>query len=111
MNRQQKTLKKMKKIFSWNLFTDAIDSNRLNTNTFHIVSKISPGTISAWKNVKSIKKIEHRQAIERILGVKYDDLCVDENARTILHSTDLKPATREETTEELILSISAGQTH
>ena len=74
-----KNVKKIEKIFKHELFLDALFRKGFNTNTFAIASKISPGTISTWRNVKNIKKIEHRKTIERILGVKYEDLCVPEN--------------------------------
>lgn len=71
-----KNVKKIEKIFKHELFLDALFRKGFNTNTFAIASKISPGTISTWRNVKNIKKIEHRKTIERVLGIPYDDLCV-----------------------------------
>lgn len=104
----------MKNIFSWDLFRQALERKGLNTSTFHDATKISPGTISAWKTVKSIKKIEHRKALEDVLEVKYDDLCessgsdVEKSKKTTLKSTDLRPSERSDTILWPIIGRAAG---
>ena len=66
----------MEKKFCHELFLDALYRKGLNTNTFAIKSKISPGTIDKWRKVRNVKKRSLIEKIERILGVKYEDLCV-----------------------------------
>lgn len=68
----------MKKFFNFKLFLDELHRKGLNEYKFSQLSKISPTTIHYWRNVKTIKKFQHRESIERILGVKYDDLCVSD---------------------------------
>lgn len=104
----------MKKIFSWDLFRQALERKGLNTSTFHDATKISPGTISAWKTVKSIKKIEHRKALEDVLEVKYDDLCVPsvkdspESISTVIVSKDLRLSDQHKTKLWPIIGRAAG---
>ncbi len=66
----------MKKKFSNDLFLDALFRNHLNRNSFAELAKIPKMTVYGWDDVDHIKKREHIEAIERILGVKYEDLCV-----------------------------------
>ena len=68
----------MKKFFSPELFKDALFRNNLNRNSFAELAKIPKMTVYGWNDVDNVKKREHREAIERILGVKYEDLCVTE---------------------------------
>ena len=68
----------MKKIFSYDRFLEAMKRKKFNTSTFSLVSGISTGTLDKWKKVKNIKKQSLIEAVESILDVKYDDLCVPE---------------------------------
>ena len=65
----------MKKIFSFDLFEKALFRNNLTANSFAELAKIPRMTVYAWKTVKQIKKPTYKEAIERILHVKYEDLC------------------------------------
>ena len=65
--------------FSNKLFLDALFHKGLNRNSFAELAKIPKMTVYGWNDVDNIKKREHIEAIERILGVKYEDLCVPEN--------------------------------
>lgn len=68
----------MEKKFCHKLFLDALYRNGLNTNTFAVKAKISPGTIDKWRKVRNVKKRSLIEKIERILKVKYEDLCIPE---------------------------------
>lgn len=104
----------MKKIFSYELFRRALSSKGLNTNTFHDISKIPIGTIGCWKNVKNINKIEYRDAIERILGVKYESICTPESPpqesppKKKIKSTDLRLSETHKTSMWPIIGRAAG---
>jgi len=84
----------MQKNFSYELFEKALLYKILSAYDFCKLAKIHSGTISNWKNVKEVKKLSHRAAIERVLGVKYDDLCEpsgldgEKSKKTTLKSTD-----------------------
>lgn len=65
-----------KKFFSFPLFEKALSNKGLNERQFALKIGISPATVNNWHHVQNIKKIQFREAIERILGVKYEDLCV-----------------------------------
>jgi len=90
----------MQKNFSYELFEKALLYKILSAYDFCKLAKIHSGTISNWKNVKEVKKLSHRAAIERVLGVKYDDLCEpsgldgEKSKKTTLKSTDLRPSER-----------------
>ena len=77
----------MKKKFSNDLFLDALFRNHLNRNSFAELAKIPKMTVYGWDDVDHIKKREHIEAIERILHVKYEDLCVPDEE--ILSPRDL----------------------
>ena len=77
----------MEKKFCHKLFLDALYRNGLNTNTFAVEAKISPGTIDKWRKVRNVKKRSLIEKIERILHVKYEDLCVPDEE--ILSPRDL----------------------
>jgi phage repressor protein C with HTH and peptisase S24 domain len=70
----------MKKIennsLSWELFKKALRANKLNIRKFALKAGIGQSTVYNWENVKNVKDDESIEAIERILGVKYEDLCV-----------------------------------
>lgn len=68
--------KNIEKVFVHKLFLNALKAKGLNTNTFAIKSGISSGTIGSWKNVRHLTKPENIEKIEKILEVKYDDLCM-----------------------------------
>lgn len=67
----------MKKNLDFKKFEDELYHNNLNMNQFSIKSKIPKSTIHSWKNGRTIKNRHHIEAIERILGVKYEDLCTE----------------------------------
>lgn len=72
----------MEKKFSPELFKNALSRNNLNRNSFAKLAKIPRMTVYSWDDVDEIKKFEHREAIEKYLHVKYDDLCVAEGELT-----------------------------
>lgn len=79
----------MKKIFSYDLFLKVLFDNKLKASDFIEMSKIPQATVYAWKNVKNIKNPIYIAAIERILGVKYEDLCVPSD-ETVDGKTNVK---------------------
>lgn len=72
-----------KKFFCFELFEKALLNKGLNERTFALQIGVSPATVNNWKHVKNIKKIQFREAIERILDVKYEDLCLNESGEPI----------------------------
>lgn len=66
----------MEKKFSPELFKKALSRNNLNRNSFAELTKIPKMTVYGWDDVIEVKKREHREAIEKYLHVKYEDLCV-----------------------------------
>ena len=96
----------MQKNFSYELFEKALLYKSLSAYDFCKLAKIHSGTVSNWKNVKSIKKIEHRAAIEDVLGVKYEDLCVQENGKR--SETNHHPALVKITSWPVVSAVSAG---
>ncbi len=66
----------MEKKFSPELFKKALSCNNLNRNSFAELTKIPKMTVYGWDDVIEVKKREHREAIEKYLHVKYEDLCV-----------------------------------
>ncbi len=66
----------MKKNFSFDLFEKALDNKNLNINSFAELAKIHRSTVYGWEKVENIKNKTNRDKLERILGVKYEDLCV-----------------------------------
>ena len=67
----------MKDLFCSDLFEAVLAQNNLSFNSFATIAKIPRMTVYAWKTVKQIKNPAYKNAIERILGVKYEDLCID----------------------------------
>ena len=63
--------------FNWNLFLRKLDEKQLSQREFAKKSGLNSGTISNLKKTKHIYKKEIIEAIERILGVKYEDLCTE----------------------------------
>lgn len=63
--------------FSWNLFLNKLRDKNLSINEFARKAGIKPGSVANLKNTKHIYKKERIEAIERILGVKYEDLCTE----------------------------------
>lgn len=104
----------MQKNFSYELFEKALLRNSLSAYDFCKLAKIHSGTVSNWKNVKEVKKLSHRAAIERVLEVKYDDLCEpsgldgEKSKKTTLKSTDLLPSERSDTILWPIIGRAAG---
>jgi len=78
-----------KKFFSFPLFEKALSNKGLNERQFALKIGISPATVNNWHHVQNIKKIQFREAIERILGVKYEDLCVPSD-ETVDGKTNVK---------------------
>lgn len=66
-----------KKFFSWSLFLKALNHKGLSQNAFARKANFNPGTVNKLKKVKNVHKKEIIEAIERILGVKYEDLCTE----------------------------------
>lgn len=64
------------KSLDYDLFKKALRRKGLNLNRFHLESGISMGTITYWRKSRKIKKDELIEKVEKILGVKYADLCV-----------------------------------
>jgi len=79
----------MKKNFSYDLFLKTLFDNKLKASDFIEMSKIPQATVYAWKNVKNIKNPVYIAAIERILHVKYEDLCVPSD-ETVDGKTNVK---------------------
>jgi len=79
----------MKKNFSYDLFLKVLFDNKLKASDFIEMSKIPQATVYAWKNVKNIKNPIYIAAIERILHVKYEDLCVPSD-ETVDGKTNVK---------------------
>lgn len=104
----------MQKNFSYELFEKALLYKSLSAYDFCKLAKIHSGTVSNWKNVKEVKKLSHRAAIERVLEVKYDDLCEpsgldgEKSKKTTLKSTDLRPSERSDTILWPIIGRAAG---
>ncbi len=84
-------MEKMKKVennsLSWELFKKALRANKLNIRKFALKAGISQSTVYNWENVKNVKDDESIEAIERILKVKYSDLCVGKDESL----TNVKP--------------------
>ena len=69
----------MRKIFSFKLFQRLLLEKELKISEFARLANIPRPTVYSWKDVDEIKNPMAINAIERILGVKYEDLCVAEN--------------------------------
>ena len=78
-----------KKIFKYSIFEKALLNNSMQATDFAKAAGINSGTVSHWRTVQEIKKIQFRDAIERILGVKYEDLCVPSD-ETVDGKTNVK---------------------
>ena len=92
MQKSQKNLQKnTKKVFSFALFESALESKGLSAYDFAQEAGLHPGTISNLQKTKRIYKKEIKNSIERILGVKYEDLCVPAEADIPEGLTNVEP--------------------
>ena len=80
-----------KKFFRWELFKKALKSNKLNIRQFALKAGISQSTVYNWENVNNVKDEESIEIIERILHVKYEDLCVAEGEDIPTGITNTQP--------------------
>lgn len=96
----------MQKNFSYELFEKALLHKSLSAYDFCKLAKIHSGTVSNWKNVKEVKKLSHRAAISRLLGVEYENLCITENGKTgeANHHSDIVKIT----SWPVVSAVSAG---
>lgn len=78
----------MGKVFKYELFEDALSEKGLLPYDFAKKAGLNPGSVANLKRVKNIKKKELKSAIESILNVKYDDLCVPEQTLTNTEPVD-----------------------
>lgn len=66
----------MKKIFNFKVFKHLLVENNLKISDFARLANISRQTVYSWEDVDNVKNPKAIAAIERILHVKYEDLCV-----------------------------------
>lgn len=99
------------KSLDYDLFKKALRRKGLNLNRFHLESGISMGTITYWRKSRKIKKDELIEKVEKILGVKYADLCVpaEENlTNTRLPEPEADKEAHDHKTEWPIIGNSRG---
>lgn len=72
-----------RKFFAMNfeMFKKMLSDKRLTLNSFAVKAGIPRSTVYSWDG-RDVKNIGHRSAIECILGVKYEDLCVEAPSST-----------------------------
>ena len=70
----------MKKVFNFKAFKHLLVENNLKISEFAKLANISRQTVYSWDEVDEIKNPTAIMAIERILHVKYEDLCIDSQA-------------------------------
>jgi len=77
-NVNKKNRKIMKKKFNFKAFKHLLVENNLKISDFARLANIPRPTVYSWDNVDEIKNPIAINAIERILHIKYEDLCVPE---------------------------------
>ncbi len=81
----------MQKKFDFLKFKMLLLENKLNIRKFAELAKIPKTTVYSWDRYKNVKSTQNREAIERILGVKYEDLCVPVENGSQESLTNVKP--------------------
>jgi len=79
----------MAKKFDFKKFKMLLAQNDLKISDFARLAKIPDQTVYGWKRVDEIKSMDAIAAIERILHVKYEDLCVPSD-ETVDGKTNVK---------------------
>lgn len=77
----------MEKKLDFKLFKQVLKANGLNIRQFALKSGINQSTVYNWNNVENVKNEEAKEAVERVLGIPYDDLCVPADLPQIQSNT------------------------
>lgn len=80
----------MQKKFNFLGFKMLLVKNGLNISKFAELAKIPQTTVYSWRKYENVRNAQNREAIERILGVKYEDLCIDTNDKRPDIKTDVE---------------------